>query len=328
MMSAGAQQPQGVETVTLAGRYEIRSIIARGGMGSVYYGWDTTLARAVAVKVIPAGVTADEQLRSEREIAIASHARHPGFVEVFDAGDAVWNDVASRYLVMGYVDGESLHAELAEGPLDLETVAEIGAQVADALAHLHGRDLLHLDVKPGNILIEPVPTLGFSCRARVIDFGIARPSDSSSREANGELFASAAYMSPEQVADEPLSGGSDMYSLGLVLLRAITGVEEYTGTKVEAAVARLHRDPAVPSWLPQQWRDLLAAMTARDPQLRPTAHDVAAELTGMLHRAHVQSEPRHATRTSSRTGTRPGSRPAGILSFLQRDLPLVSRRIA
>ncbi len=270
--STGDMQPK-----LLEGRYEVRSLIARGGMGSVFKAWDIRLHRSVAVKVMNPELTEDESARVDREIAIASHTHHPGFAEVLDIGVVDTATDERRFMVMELVNGGSLQDSLVESAPDLKTVAEIGTQVADALGHLHLRGVLHLDVKPGNILIEHVPTLGFTRRARLIDFGIAQPIDGHGRAPGRSIVASAAYMSPEHVEGLPLGGASDVYSLGLVLLRCITGREEFTGTQADAAIERLRRDPEIPELLPTGWSQLLAAMTLRAPAGRPTAHDVAGE---------------------------------------------------
>lgn len=267
----------GVTAVVLGGRYEIRSAIARGGMGSVYRAWDRSLRRAVAIKILRAA-DAVESDAVEREIAIGSHAGHPAIVDVFDTGAVVIDRVAHRYIVMELVDAPSLQQIVAERPLELRPTAEIGAQVADALGHLHLRGILHLDIKPGNILVEPTPMFGFGRRARLIDFGIARGIDSDRRASGSAVVASAAYMSPEHVEGAAITRASDVYSLGLVLLRCITGRDEYTGTRQDAAIARLRRDPEIPEHLADGWPQLLAAMTLRRPGGRPTAHDVAIEL--------------------------------------------------
>ncbi|MEJ3405509.1 serine/threonine-protein kinase [Rathayibacter sp. YIM 133350] len=269
------------EVTMLAGRYTPGSVIARGGMGTVVTAWDTVLRRTVAVKIMNADSSAEASARAEREIDIASHAHHPGFVEVIDVGTVALQGSDRRYIVMEYVKGSSLQQILDERRPEPRAIAEIAAQVADALGYLHLRGILHLDVKPANILVEPSPTLGFGRRARLIDFGIAQAMDGHGRAEGAPIVASAAYMSPEHVQGRPLTGASDVYSLGLVLLRCLTGHEEFAGDRAESAMARLRRDPIIPENLLSGWDDLLRAMTRREPGQRPLAHDVAAEFSDL-----------------------------------------------
>ncbi|MET0974224.1 MAG: serine/threonine-protein kinase [Leifsonia sp.] len=263
---------------TLVGeRYALTAPIARGGMSIVYSAHDRVLDREVAIKFLIGDGGSDACERAEREMRLAGDAHHPALVDVLDAGFTTWMGAPVRYLVMQRVAAPSLQQLLADGRPDTVLVAEIAAQIADALASLHLRGVLHLDVKPGNILVESAPTLGFSRRVRLIDFGLAQRVDAAPRLPGSSIVATAAYMSPEHVAGRALTGASDVYSLGLVLLRCLTGHDEFPGTRAASAVARLARDPEIPDGLPAGWSSVLSAMTIRTPASRPTAHDVAAE---------------------------------------------------
>ncbi|NQX11723.1 serine/threonine protein kinase [Microbacteriaceae bacterium VKM Ac-2855] len=265
----------------IAGRYYLAERIGSGGMGSVYRARDETVGRDVAVKIFRAEASSPEDIaRQEREIRMLSSFSHPGIVSLFDAGLHNFNGEVRRYVVMELMPDPTLEARLDVGPMPSAAIAAIGAQLAEALEYLHERGIVHRDVKPANILISDVSSSGFERTAKLSDFGVAHFIDGSRLTSDGVVIGTASFVSPEQVAGEPISGASDVYSLGLVLLEALTGVREYTGTVVEAAITRLSRNPAVPDSLPHEWQVLLMAMTDRDPAVRPSAGDVAATLRG------------------------------------------------
>lgn len=265
----------------VSGRYQLLEAIGSGGMGSVYRARDAVLGRDVAVKVFRAEtVVADDLVRQEREIRMLSMLQHPGLINVYDAGRHNFNGSVRRYLVMELVSHTSLEKHLSNGPLQPWEVAAIGAQIAEALAHVHSRGIVHRDVKPANILINDVSSGGFRRTAKLGDFGIAHYLDSSRLTSDGTILGTAGYLSPEQVSGHDVGVSSDVYSLGLVLLEALTGVQEFPGTVVESAVARVNRDANIPETLADEWRDLLKAMTSRIPAERPTAAEVATQLHG------------------------------------------------
>jgi serine/threonine protein kinase len=251
----------------LCGRYEIEHLIAAGGMAEVYAAVDQRLQRPVAVKMVR---TADVDVakRLARESTILARLDHPGIVRVFDVDE---HD-GMPFLVMELVDGASLERRLQQGPLPRAEVATIAEAVADALVHAHDLGIIHRDLKPSNVLIER------SGRPRLADFGIARATDATSVTATGVALGSAAYVAPEQLGDDRITAAADVYSLGLVLLECLTGRREFDGNPSEAALARLQRDPEVPDDLGGPWRELLGAMTRRDPADRPTAAEVAQRL--------------------------------------------------
>jgi serine/threonine protein kinase len=253
----------------LGDRYELNEVIGRGGMADVYRATDRVLVRRVAVKLLR-DVTGDasERSRFTAEARTLARLSHPALVTVLDAGV----DVEQPFLVLELIDGLSL-ADSLTGPMPAERVAAIGAQVAGALAHAHAAGIVHRDVKPGNVL------LGRDGRARLTDFGIARLLGDAARHTKaGFTVGTAAYLAPEQVRGEQVTPAADVYSLGLVLLEALTGERVYQGSPTEAALARLHAPPPVPAQLPPPWREALEMMTTLDPANRPTADDVASRL--------------------------------------------------
>jgi serine/threonine protein kinase len=266
----------------LAGRYRLGKVIGRGGMADVYRAEDELLEREVAVKVLRARTATErDRARFETEAKTVAQFDHPHLVTLLDAG--INHD--TPYLVMDLVEGPSLAAACADGPLPPEQVGGIGAALCEALNYVHGHDVVHRDLKPGNVL------LGSDGRVRLADFGIARLlGDTAGHTATGTLIGTAAYLAPEQVKGLPVSPASDIYSLGLLLLEALTGVRAYTGTPTEAALARLHNPPAIPDDVPEGWPDLIRAMTSLEPAARPAAKDAAIALQ-RLAQAAVRSQP-------------------------------------
>jgi len=255
----------------LGGRYLLAGMLGRGGSAVVHRAVDQVLGRSVAVKVFRShheDLTA--RARQRIETSALANLNHPHLVTVFDA-HVPWEpaDQGPAYLVMELVDGGTLRQVLRESGLDLAQVARIGAGVAGALSAVHGVDVIHRDIKPGNILIDRDGT------AKLSDFGIARQLDAAGLTSAEAVVGTAAYLSPEQAGGGEVGPPSDIYGLGLVLLEAITGEREYPGSPVEAAVARLLREPMIPMDLPDPWPELLTAMTARNPSDRPSAAEVA-----------------------------------------------------
>ena len=255
----------------LAGRYRLEEIVGRGGMADVYRAVDVLLDRPVAIKLLRA-VGSDELERDRAEVRLLAGLSHPGLVCLYDAGT---DDNGCAFLVLEYVDGGTLASRLrSQGTFELTTVARLGADMADALSHVHAQGVVHRDVKPGNVLLDR------SGRPRLADFGIARLVDATRMTATGLTVGTAAYLAPEQVAGESVTSAADVYSLGLVLIECITGGPVYEGGSIESALARLHRQPVLPDELPSDWTALLEQMTDRDPTTRPTT----AEAAVWLHR--------------------------------------------
>jgi eukaryotic-like serine/threonine-protein kinase len=255
------------EGVRLGHRYELRRQLATGGMGEVWLANDERLDRLVAIKTLREG-RGEHLHRFSVEVKVQAPLEHPSVVRLLDAH----LDGEMPFLVMAYIQGRSLAALLEQGPLPPEHVRSLGAQVASGLAHAHVHGVVHRDLKPSNVLVND------EGNAYLTDFGIAQLDGSARVTGTGEVIGTAAYAAPEQVRGDTVTAAADVYSLGLVLLEALTGRFEYPGMPVEAAVARLHRAPRIPADLPEPWPGLLAAMTSDDPAQRPGAADVAREL--------------------------------------------------
>ncbi|GAB1516196.1 serine/threonine-protein kinase [Actinophytocola sp. KF-1] len=258
-------------TRLLGGRYRLGPLLGRGGSGRVYEAVDVVLGRVVAVKVFQPGSDAGARYRFAAEARLLADLCHPGLVTVHD----VCLDGDAPFMVMRLVDGPTLRDLLDRGPLAPAAVARTGARLADVLAHVHARDIVHRDLKPANVLIDAAGD------CHLTDFGLARALRAVHLTVSGEFVGTAAYLAPEQITDAEVGPAADVYALGLLLLECLTGRTEYTGTTVEAALARLNRPPRIPGALPHAWRTLLTAMTARDPKARPSAARCATVLSAI-----------------------------------------------
>ncbi len=220
----------------LGDRYAIDRELGRGGMGAVYLARDLSLDRPVALKVLPPEFAAEASLRERflRETRTAASFSHPNIVPVH----AVEEHDGLLAFAMGFVEGESL-AERVErtGPLDSRAMVRLLLDVAYALAYAHGRGVVHRDIKPDNIMIERA-----TGRALLMDFGISRPitsrPDVPGLTRIGEVVGTPEFMSPEQATGDAVDGRTDLYSLGLVALYALTGTKPITGTSTQQIITR------------------------------------------------------------------------------------------
>ncbi|MBW0091177.1 serine/threonine protein kinase [Pseudonocardia sp. KRD-184] len=265
-MSTGGEDPEGQ---VVAGRYRLGPVIGVGSSAVVRRGRDLRDGVRVAVKLFHPGATADDRRQQRREMDALSRLDHPGLVGLRDGGT-----VSGRpFVVTDLVEGPTLAQRIGSGPVPADRVRRMGAQLADALAHVHAGGIVHRDVKPANVL------LGDGSRAHLADFGIAKGLDGADSTEAGMIVGTAAFLAPEQARGQDVGPPADVYALGLVLLEALTGRREYPGRAAESATARLHRRPTVPADLPDGLGAVLDAMTQDDPATRPTAAEVAAALT-------------------------------------------------
>ncbi|HEY0239464.1 MAG TPA: Stk1 family PASTA domain-containing Ser/Thr kinase [Friedmanniella sp.] len=274
---SGSRGPSGDPLVgrVLDGRYEITERLARGGMATVYRGIDTRLTRTVAVKIMHVGLGDDLEFarKFDHEARAAARLSHPNVVSVFDQGaDAVDGNVVRPYIVMEYVDGQTLRDVVnAHAPLDPLAALDLLEPVVAALAAAHDAGLVHRDVKPENVLI------GHRGQVKVADFGLAKAISSQTQTATqGLLIGTVSYLPPELVTSGHTDARSDVYSAGVVLFELLTGHKPHSGdTPIQVAYAHVHHDVPPPSataprgTVPPYLDALVARATARDPALRP-----------------------------------------------------------
>lgn len=267
------------------GRYEVRALLARGGMATVYEALDTRLDRVIALKVMHPHLADDPGFvsRFEREAKAAARLSHPHVVAVFDQGESD----GLVYLAMEYIPGRTLRDVVREfGPLTTEQALVFIDPVLEALVAAHAAGFVHRDIKPENVLISD------DGRVKVADFGLARAvSDAGSSATTGMIIGTVAYLSPEQVEHGDADGRSDIYSAGILLFELITGKTPHAGES-PLAVAYQHVNTDVPapstirSDVPAEADALVVAATRRDPGLRyPTATAFLADVRrvrGML----------------------------------------------
>lgn len=264
------------------GEYEIMERIGGGGMGVVYRGFDARLNRSVAIKFLAAKFAGDIDFRERfvREARAAANISHPSVITVHSIAEAR----GVPYIVMEYVDGESLQQRLDRmGPLPLTMVARIGLQVAEGLGAAHDRHVIHRDIKPANILL-----CGENDNVRITDFGLAQAAGDARLTQTGQLLGTPKFMSPEQARGETLDHRSDLFSLGSLLFAMSVGTAPVNVKFRSVVVSRVANgqidaiddvDPTLPNWL----RSTIRKLHKKDPQLRfNTAHEVATALRGRL----------------------------------------------
>ncbi|MEJ7651014.1 MAG: protein kinase [Nakamurella sp.] len=264
------------------GHYEIESILGLGGMSTVYRAIDTRLDRPVALKVISENLSADEEFRQRfvEEAKAASAIDHVNVVPLYDFGEAdPW-----LFIAMRLVDGTDLARELVEGPLPQRRVLDLLGQVGAALDMLHGRGLVHLDVKPANILITRNESIGRE-HVYLADFGLTRRGAAGHRTASGDFLGSPTYASPEHLRGDPVLPSSDLYSLSCVLFSCLAGRAPFVGTVKEVVAGHLkgevHSLSALTD-LPSAIDRVIARGMAGDPTLR---YGTAGDLLGAARRA-------------------------------------------
>jgi len=259
-------------------RYEIVRHVARGGMAEVYLAHDRLLDRNVALKVLFPEFARDPSFvqRFRREAQAAANLNHPNIVAVYDWGE----EDGTYFIVMEYVEGETLREKIRSNVrLTADEAADIGVDVAAALAFAHRGGVVHRDVKPGNILITPTG------QVKVTDFGIARAGGvSEGLTQTGSVMGTATYFSPEQAQGLPVDARSDVYALGVVLYEMVSGVPPFSGdTPVAIAYKHVREDPPAPTThnpdLPAPFEQIVAVAMAKNPADRyPSADDLRADL--------------------------------------------------
>src|SRR6266849_1618146 len=284
---------------TKLGPYEIQSPLGAGGMGEVYRAMDTRLDRTVAIKVLASHLSSSPELkqRMEREARAISSLNHPHICHLYDIGSQDGTD----YLVMEFLEGETLAERLRKGAMPLNEVVKIGISIAEALAVAHRHSIVHRDLKPGNIML----TQG---GAKLMDFGLAKPlglqttvasgtvpsftavatlsgpSPLSPLTTAGSIIGTIQYMSPEQIEGKEADARSDIFAFGAVLYEMTAGKRPFEGkSQISLASSILEKDPepisAVKPLTPTAFEHVVTTCLQKNPEERfQAAHDIKLEL--------------------------------------------------
>ena len=267
--------------MTLGGRYRVERELGRGGMAKVFLGTDTVLGRTVAVKVLAPQFADDDGFvqRFRREAQAAASIGHPHIVSVFDTG----SDDGVHYIVMEYVEGRTLAEFLAGGGRILpDRAIDIAMDVCQALEAAHARGVIHRDIQPGNIMLNP------RGEVKVTDFGIARVTTTADTVAQtAAILGTASYLSPEQAQGQPVDARSDLYSLGCVVYEMVTGRPPFLGdSPVAVASKQVLEQPVPPSKLNSDVTPDLDAVILRALAKNPAnRYQSAEEMRADLERA-------------------------------------------
>ncbi|ONI85388.1 hypothetical protein ALI144C_14010 [Actinosynnema sp. ALI-1.44] len=274
--------------LVLAGRYRLAHVIGRGGMGAIWSGWDDILDRAVAVKQLVPCSDAEppetiEQLwdRARMEAAAAARVQHPRVVAVYDLVE----HQQRPWIIMQHVQSCPLsHIIHEHGPLPVWQVAELGAQILDALCAVHDHGVLHRDVTPGNVLIDHHD-------AYLADFGIATLDGAT---APGPLAGTPAFVAPECVRGQRPEPASDVWALGATLYTAIEGQSPYAREDAMACLTATITEPPAPMLHGAPLQPLLRRMLADDPATRPAPHEIRPVLHQVAAAPLASGQARHS----------------------------------
>jgi serine/threonine protein kinase len=305
---SGATDPQGADQNTPAGRllaggrYDLGEVVGTGGMAEVRLGTDRRLGRVVAVKILLAGLATDVtfQERFRREAKAAGKLNHRNIVAVYDTGEETLPNAGSgspvQYIVMEYVEGPTLRDILrAENKLPPERAASIVSDVLAALAYSHRQEIVHRDIKPGNVMVTPTNVV------KVMDFGIARAlgDGGATMTKTSAVIGTAHYLSPEQARGEKVDGRSDIYSTGCLLYELLTGRPPFVGeSPVAVLYQHVREDAAPPSSLEPRIPPAIDAITLKALRKIPgeryqTAEEMRADIARALSgQALLPSDPR------------------------------------
>ena len=330
----------------LAGRYEVRSLIGRGGMAEVHLGFDTRLSRVVAIKMLRRDLALDSifQARFRREAQSAASLNHPNIVAVYDTGEEIVSDATNRslaipYIVMEYVEGHTVKELISDGTaVPINEAIEIVSGVLSALQYSHANHLVHRDIKPGNIMLTS------DGKVKVMDFGIARAltdSQATMTQTNA-VVGTAQYLSPEQARGETVDERSDLYSTGVVLFELLTGRPPFKGdSAVAVAYQHVEQIPPTPSSILSDIPDSLdrvvlkALAKNRDDRYRSAA-EMLSDLQRVARGMDVGAPPADSwatevlpsaglvgARAAVPTATSTVSAPAARVSSTSTSLPAV-----
>src|SRR5262245_29596882 len=271
------------------GPYEIQSALGAGGMGEVYRARDTRLDRTVAIKVLPESLSSDPQFRErfDREARSISQLDHPHICTLYDVGE----QAGASFLVMQYLEGETLEARLKRGALPLDQALQVAIQIADALDKAHRASIVHRDLKPGNIMLT-------KSGAKLLDFGLAKigttagaaaglsmlPTTPPGLTAQGTILGTFQYMAPEQLEGHEADARTDIFAFGAIVSEMVTGRKAFEGKSQASLIgAIMHAEPPPVSTLqpltPPLLDRIVKTCLAKDPDERwQSARDLASQL--------------------------------------------------
>lgn len=272
----------------LDGRYRLEELLGEGGMGLVHRATDLRLERAVAIKVVRADEEATMATRERflREARRTAQVRHPNIVEVFDVGETAKGEL---YFVMERLEGESLAGRLTRGRLTLASFSHIAPQICDAIGAAHQAGVIHRDLKPANVML--VRHGSKVDHVKVLDFGISKAADSNTNlTAAGVFVGTVEYMAPEQIMGAPLDARADVYSLGALFYRLLTGTQLYPNARVATmlyhhleVMPEAPRSRAPGADIPIAVEQLILRCLAKEPSQRlPSAIELGRALDQAL----------------------------------------------
>ncbi|NQV73023.1 protein kinase [bacterium] len=273
---------------TTLSHYSIEAELGRGGMGIVYKARDTKLNREVALKVLPSAALAtdDDRARFYREAQAAAQLHHPNIATIFEIDEAVPSDAPhgtqpSPFIVMEYIEGETLDARIRKGPMKLSEAVRIALEMASALDLAHSKNIVHRDVKSANVMLTAKDS------AKVLDFGLAKTAQSTQLTRMGSTLGTVAYMSPEQARGEEVDHRTDLWALGVVLYEMIAGRGPFGGDYEQAVVYSILNSDLEPltalrSGVPMELERITFKLLAKEAGRRyQTAADLIADLSGV-----------------------------------------------
>ncbi|MEU6860092.1 serine/threonine protein kinase [Glycomyces sp. NPDC046736] len=251
----------------IAGRYRLEQRLAAGGMGEVWRGSDTRLNRVVAVKLLHSGLSGNDRFRARfhQEAQAVAALQSPGIVNLYDYGEEHGPEGLVSYLIMELVRGQALDNVLRQrGRLSPNETLKIMAATAEALDVAHRAHIIHRDIKPGNLLVEPDGSV------KIVDFGIAAARGQAGLTETGTVMGTLAYASPEQLAGRDLTGSTDVYSLGIVAYECLSGRPPFSGTDPAAIITgHMAGQPApLPPDIPGPVGQIIMRCLAKDPRQR------------------------------------------------------------
>jgi serine/threonine protein kinase len=330
---------------TRLGPYEINAPLGAGGMGEVFRARDTRLDRTVAIKILNQGIadTPEVRQRFDREARAVSSLNHPHVCALYDVGHHDGID----YLVMEYIEGETLAARIEKGPLPTAELLRYGSQIADALDKAHRGGIVHRDLKPGNVMLT-------KSGAKLLDFGLAKggeilqgdigssPTVSHPLTVRGTIVGTMQYMSPEQLEGKDADARSDIFSFGAVLYEMATGKKAFEAKSQASLIAAILKEEPRPMreaqpLAPPLLESMVRSCLSKDPDERPqSAHDLKLELdwireTSGISQAAQPAVERHSSRNKTARIALISAvctlLAAGVLAFLFRPQPAPAERL-